>query len=96
VVQRGRGFVAEVSTFAVIAVGVVALALFSIGFEVLPVGTNRALLYAVTAGYFGGSVGILMWAIRRWGNHSRVAFLIPPLVIIAVLMTEALFDRIVF
>lgn len=90
-----RGFVAEVSTFAVITVGLVALALFSIGFDELPIGANRARLYAVIAGFFVGSAGILMWAIRRWGNRSRLAYLIPPLVIVAAFVTQALFDQIV-
>jgi hypothetical protein len=91
-----RGFVAEVSAFAVITVGFVALALFSIGFDELPVGANRALLYAVIAGFFVGSAGILMWAIRRWGTRPRLAYLIPPLVIVAAFITQALFDQIVF
>jgi hypothetical protein len=91
-----RGFVVEVWAFAFIAVGFLALALFSIGFDVLPAGTNLALLYAVTAGYFAGSVAILMWAIRRGNDRSRRAYLIPPLVIVAALITQALFDQIVF
>jgi hypothetical protein len=91
-----RGFVAEVSAFAVITVGFVALALYSIGFDELPVGANRALLYAVTAGFFVGSAGILMWAIRRWDARSRLAYLIPPLVIVAAFITQALIDQIVF
>jgi hypothetical protein len=93
---RPSGFVCEVSAFAVTTVGVTALALFSVGFDELPVGANRALLYTLTAGYFVGSAGILMWAIRRWGDRSRLAFLIPPLVIVAVLITQTLFDRVVF
>jgi len=91
-----RGFVAEVAAFALIAVGFVALALFSIGFDELPVGANRALLYAVTAGFFVGSAAILMWAIRSWGGRSRLAYVIPPLVIVAAFIAQVLFDRIVF
>jgi hypothetical protein len=91
-----RGFVAEVSAFAFITVGFVALALFSIGLDELPLGANRALLYAVTAGFFVGSAGVLMWAIRRWGDRSRLAYLIPPLVIVAAFITQALFEQIVF
>jgi hypothetical protein len=53
-------------------------------------------LYAVAAGFFAGSVAILMWAIRRWGDRSRLAYLIPPLVIGAALVTSALFDQIAF
>ena len=91
-----RGFVTEIWVFAFITVGFLALALFSIGFDVLPAGTNLALLYAVAAGFFAGSVAILMWAIRRWGDRSRLAYLIPPLVIGAALVTSALFDQIAF
>jgi len=91
-----RGFVAEVWAFALITVGFTALALFSIGFDRLPVGANRALLYAVTAGFFVGSAAILMWAMQRWSGRSRLAYLIPPLVIVAAFIAQALFDRIVF
>jgi hypothetical protein len=91
-----RGFVTEVSAFAVITVGFGALALFSIGFDELPVGANRTLLYMVTAGFFAGSVAVLMWAIRRGNDRSRRAYLIPPLVIVGALITQALFDQIVF
>ena len=90
-----RGFVAEVWVFAVLTVGFVALALFSIGFDDLPAGTNRAPLYIVTGGFFVGSAGVLRWAIRRWGDRSRLTYLIPPLVIVAALITQALIDRIV-
>ena len=91
-----RGFLIEISVAAVFTVAVLARALFSIGFDVLPVGTNLALLYAVTAGYFLGSAAILMWAIRRSRSRSRLAYLIPLLVVVAALITQALFDRIVF
>jgi hypothetical protein len=95
--RRARlGFVTEIWAFAVITVGFLALVLFSIGFDVLPAGTNLALLYAVSAGFFAGSVAILMWAIRRWGDRSRLAYLIPPLVIGAALITNALVDQIAF
>jgi hypothetical protein len=91
-----RGFVVEVWALAFITVGFFALALFSIGFDVFPAGTNLALRYAVTAGYFAASVAILMWAIRRGNDGSRRAYLIPPLVIVAALITQALIDQIVF
>jgi hypothetical protein len=91
-----RGFVAEIWAFAFITVGFLALALFSVGFDVLPAGTNLALLYAVSAGFFAGSVAILMWAIRRGSDRSRLAYLIPPLVIGAALITQALIDQIIF
>ena len=89
------GFVVEIWAFGFIAVGILALALFSIGFDVLPAGTNLAALYAVTAGFFAGSVAILMWALRTWAARSRLAYLIPPLVIAAVFIMQALFDQIV-
>jgi len=89
-----RGFVAEVSTFASLTVGSVALALFSIGFDDLPAGANRALAYAATAGYLIGSIAIVMWGIRRWAYGSRRAYLIPPLVIVATLVLNELINQI--
>ena len=92
--RRARiGFVAEVTVFATAAVGVVVLALFSIGFDDFPAGANRALAYTTTAGYFVGSVAILMWAIRRWADQARGAYLIPLLVIVATLILIELINR---
>jgi len=84
-----RGFVVEIWAFAFITVGFLARPLFSI-----PADTNLALLYAVTAGHFAGSVAILMWAIRRWANRSRSAFLIPLLVIVATGITIVVIELI--
>ncbi|MCP3977196.1 MAG: hypothetical protein GY720_22125 [bacterium] len=91
-----RGFVVEIWAFGFITVGFLALALFSIEFDVLPAGTDLALLYAVAAGFFASSVAILMWAIRRGSDRSRRAFLIPPLVIVAAVITNAVIDQITF
>lgn len=90
------GLIAEIWVFGFIAVGILALALFSIGFDILPAGTNLAPLYAITAGFFAGSVAILMWAIRRGRDRSRRAFLIPPLIIAAAFIMNALFDQIIY
>jgi hypothetical protein len=88
-----RGFIAEISVFAVLAVGLTALALFSIGFDELPAGANRTRGYTVTAGYLVVSTIILLWAIRRWGSRSRRAYLIPPLVIAATLIMITLINQ---
>jgi len=89
-----RGFVTEISAFACAAVGLSALALFAMGFAHLQPGVSRAPGYAVIAGYFVGSAGILMWAIRSAGHRRRRAYLIPPLVIIATLIAIVLIERI--
>lgn len=82
-----RGFLVEISGVAVIAVGLTALLLFQIAFADLPPHAQRAPGYLTTAAFLAASVGILMWAIRRWANHLRSAYLIPLLVILAAGIT---------
>jgi hypothetical protein len=89
-----RGFVTEISAFACVAVGLLTLSLFAMGFAHIPPGMNRAPGYAVIAGYFVSSAGILMWAIRSADHRRRRAYLIPPLVIIATLIAIVLIERI--
>ena len=90
-----RGFLVEISGVAIFAVGFVALLLFQIAFADLSPSAQRAPGYVTTAVYLVASAGILMWAIRRWGNHLRGAYLIPLLVIlttgITILAIEAIF-----
>ena len=93
--HRGRrGFVAEVSVLALLAVGFVVLLLFAIAFADLRAGANRTLGYAVTAGYFVGSACILMWAIRDRGAPLRRAYVIPLLVLVATFVTVVVIGRI--
>jgi len=87
-------FVAEVSIFGLVAVVVVALALFSIGFDELPRGANRTLGYVATAGYFAGCVAVLTWAMHRRGNESRPSYLLPPLVIVATIAFIQIINRV--
>ena len=89
-----RGFVTEISAFACVAVGFLTLGLLAMRWSDIPQRVSRAPGYAVIAGYFVGSAGILMWAIRLWGKRSRLAYLIPPLVIIATLIAIVLIQRI--
>jgi hypothetical protein len=48
---------------------------------------DRMRAYALLSGYLVGSVVMLLWAIRRWGHGSRLAFLGPPLVVVATVAT---------
>ncbi len=90
-----RGFLVEIAVVAVIAVGLAALLLYSIAFADLQPYAQRSPGYLTTATYLVASVGILMWAIRRWANRSRSAYLIPLLVIVAagitIVVLEAIF-----
>jgi hypothetical protein len=80
-----RGFLVEISGVAVIAVGLAALLLYSIAFPDLPPYAQRAPGYLITAAYLVASAGTLMWAIRRWANRSRNAYLIPLLTPVPIL-----------
>jgi len=89
-----RGFLVEISVVAVIAVGLAALLPFSVAFADLPPYVQRAPGYLTTAAYLVASAGILMWAIRRWANRSRSAYLIPLLVIVATGITIVTIEQI--
>jgi hypothetical protein len=89
-----RGFLVEISVVAVIAVGFAALLLHQLAFADLPHYVQRAPGYLIAAVYVVASAGILMWAIRRWANRSRGAYLIPLLVIVATGITIVVIEQI--
>jgi hypothetical protein len=43
----------------------------------------RLLAYGILASYFVGSIVLLLWAVHQWTRHSRSAFLVAPLIIVA-------------
>ena len=44
---------------------------------------TRTHAYVILVGGLVLSVGVILWAIHRWSRHSRAAFLVAPLVIVA-------------
>lgn len=78
-----RGFLAEISAMALVAVGFVSILLFRIAFAGEPSGAEKAQGFATSAGYLVVSAASLIWAIRRWASRSRSAYLIPLLVLVA-------------
>lgn len=90
-----RGFLVEISTLGSIAVAFVAVLLFNLSLQDLSPDAPRAVGYLITTAYLVSSGGILMWAIRRWAHRSRLAYLIPLLVILAtaaaILTVELIF-----
>jgi hypothetical protein len=93
---RGRRvFAVEIAGFAVLSVGVAALALYLIAFADLPPSAPRAPGYLAIAGYLVAAIAILLWSVHRWAYRRRAASLIPLLLIadaaLAVLVIEELF-----
>lgn len=82
-----RGFLAEVWMFAVVAIGFTALLLFRIALADLPPYARRTPAYLVSVASLIASAGSLMWAIRRYSNQRRAAYLIPILVLVAIGVT---------
>lgn len=78
-----KGFFIEISALGFIAVALVTVLLFSLALQDLPPNAPRALGYLITAAYLITSGGVLLWAIRRRGDRSRRAHLIPLLAILA-------------
>ena len=42
----------------------------------------RLMAYSVLVGYLLGATALLLWAVNRWMNRSRSAYLVAPLIII--------------
>jgi len=86
--HRGRrGFVVEISVFAVFTVGFAALLLHQIAFADLPSCMSRAPGYSATAAYLVVAVAILLWSVRRWAYRQRAASLMPLLLIADAVLT---------
>jgi hypothetical protein len=83
------GFRAEIVAFAVVAVGFAALLEIQIAFSDLAPGAPREPGYLVAAIYLLSSAAILAWAIRRWADHQRTAYLLPLLVVAVTGITIA-------
>jgi len=43
--------------------------------------TGRTRAYSILVAYLLASVGLVVWAVHRWGHRSRLAFLVAPLII---------------
>ena len=83
------GFRAEIVAFAVVAVGFAALLEIQIALSDLGPGAPRGPGYLVAAIYLLSSAAILAWAIRRWADHQRAAYLLPLLVVAVTGITIA-------
>ena len=82
-----RGFRFEISVMAVIAAGFAALLLFQVASADLQPYVQKTPGYLIAAGHLIASTGILIWAIRRWADHARGAYLTPLLVMLATGIT---------
>jgi hypothetical protein len=51
----------------------------------------RLTAYGILTSYLLGSIALLLWAVHKWTQHSRSAFLIGPLVIVATAATIVVF-----
>jgi len=49
------------------------------------------LAYSILASYLLGSIVLLLWAVHQWTRHSRSAFLVAPLIIVATGATVFVF-----
>jgi hypothetical protein len=81
------GFYSEITIASAIVIVFFLGGLFALGteddFYNPALATYRLLAYWILAGYLLGSIALLLWAVRRWTRHSRSAFLVAPLIIVA-------------
>jgi len=91
--RRGRrGFVVEISVFAVLTIGFAALLVHQIAFADLPPAAPRASGYLAAAAYFVVAVAILLWSVHRRAYRRRAAALIPLLLIADAALTARIID----
>ena len=91
--RHRRGFVVEISVFAVLTIGFAALLLHQIAFADLPPYAPRAPGYLATAAYLVVAVAILLWSVRRWAYRRRAASLIPLLLIADAALTAQIIEE---
>lgn len=91
--RRGRrGFVVEISVFAVLTIGFAALLVHQIAFADLPPSAPRATGYMATAAYLVVAVAILLWSVHRRAYRRRAATLIPLLLMADAALTARIID----
>jgi hypothetical protein len=91
--EAGPGRAARIGFYSEITIASVVVIVFFLG-VLFAVGTEdalynaayapyRLLAYLILAGYLLGSIAVLLWAVHQWTRHSRSAFLVAPLIIVA-------------
>ncbi len=99
--KAGPGRAARIGFYSEIAIAVALVIVFFLG-VLFALGTEDALYsagysrlrpfaYSILAGYLLGSIALLLWAVHRWTRHSRSAFLVAPLIIVATGATILVF-----
>jgi hypothetical protein len=99
--KAGPGRPARIGFYSEITIASVVVIVFFLG-VLLAVGTEdvlynaayarvQLLAYGILASYLLGSVALLVWAIHQWTQHSRSAFLVTPLIIVATGATILVF-----
>lgn len=88
----GPGRVARIGFYSEITIAGAAVIAFFLG-VLFALGTDdvlynaafariRLMAYSVLVGYLLGATALLLWAVNRWMNRSRSAYLVAPLIII--------------
>ncbi len=89
------GFYGELTVAGVGAIGFFLGGLFVLGTEDLfynPAYSRlRLFAYSILASYLLGSIVCLLWSVRQWTRHSRIAFLVAPLIVLVTGATVLVF-----
>jgi hypothetical protein len=91
--EAGPGRAARIGFYSEITIASAVVIVFFLG-VLFAVGTEdalynaayapyRLLAYLILASYLLGSIAVLLWAVHQWTRHSRSAFLVAPLIIVA-------------
>ena len=89
------GFYGELTVAGAAAIAVFLGVLFALGTEDVLYNVAytrvRLLAYSSLASYLLGSIALLLWSVHEWTRHSRTAFLVAPLVVLATGATVLVF-----
>jgi hypothetical protein len=91
--EAGPGRAARIGFYSEITIASAVVIVFFLG-VLFAVGTEdafynpayasvRLVAFAILASYLFGSIVLLLWAVHQWTRHSRSAFLVAPLIIVA-------------
>jgi hypothetical protein len=89
------GFYSEITVASLVVIVFFLGVLFGLGTEDALYNAAyarvRLLAYSILASYLLGSIVLLLWAVHQWTKHSRSAFLVAPLIIVATGATILVF-----
>jgi uncharacterized membrane protein len=85
------GFLAGTAVAGTLVIGFFLSVLFAMGttneLNNAVLSQRRFWVYWVLVAYLFASVGLIVWSVHRWIHHSRLAYLLAPLIVVVTVVT---------